>query len=294
MPEVDALEFVQTMTPAIRAAAVLAEARRHEVKALHKLDDLESSSRASGRAARVGVFTAVDTEIQELLLEVIHRHWPFVSVLAEEDTASKRLFPRSRRYCVLLDPIDGTKNFIGGGSAFGHIVSLMKGPKMLASLVYSHVGQRLFQAVAGCGAVLRRGDEPPLVMKLQQVHGDSFLYHVDRIPPSLVEEIDALGYHARISSQNATDILSMFEEGIRGFVSWAPVVYDVWSPASVIEEAGGWLSDWLGRKLRFHGRGRVPHLLVARTEDDARRVLPALERHVHLQQEEETGPPSPA
>jgi fructose-1,6-bisphosphatase/inositol monophosphatase family enzyme len=89
-----------------------------------------------------------------------------------------------------------------------------------------------------------------------------------------------LGYHVKPSSQNATDILAMLDGGIAGFISLFPGVYDVWSPAAIIQESGGWLSDWLGSSLRFDRKTRVPHVLVAATEKIAKHTLPVLKSHV--------------
>lgn len=283
MNHIDLEEFVFLMKPELERAAELAISKQAAVMPVTKSVNEEGAiEHEPGSKSRIGVVSAVDLEIQELLLKFVYERWPFISVLAEESTETMPKFQINSPYCLLVDPIDGSKNYIAGGSEFCHIVSLMKGKAMLVSMVYSHSKKKLFVATARRGArVFSRGSSCDQI-GLKSQDGNIFLCHVSRITRELKHDLRSLGYDVRHSSQNATDILSMLEGDIVGFISFTPVVYDVWSPAMIIQEAGGWLSNWLGIPLQFEMQTRVSHILISTSERIARRTLPVLKRHLSL------------
>lgn len=277
MQRVDPHEFVALLKPQLELAADLAGRLQLDTETLYKPEPMEEPvAQEEDRRARVCVLSQVDLEIQELLLRFILKHWPFVSVMAEETTETRTKFPQGQEVCVLLDPIDGTRNYLRGTSSFCHTVALMEATEMVACLVYSHINQRLYTAVAREGAIAWPPEGEPRRVVLVPHGARRLLHHVTRVPVALLEELENRSYVPCASSQNATDILGMLEGEVAGFISVQPIVYDVWAPAMIVREAGGWLSDWRGRAPIFRGRPRVPHLLVGRSEVDARALLPSL------------------
>lgn len=278
MQLIDPRDFVRLMRPQMERVASFARERQPHATAWGKDGGQQTVEHEEGHAVRVGTVSDVDMGIQELLLGFVLKRWPFVRVLAEEETETRKAFGEDGEYCVLLDPIDGTKPFLRGESGFCHIVSLMRGPEMCASLVYSHVKRELFAAVSGQGAERSPCGQPPARTYLaEQTDRQIVLRHVSRIPDALVTALSAAGYEVLVSEQNATDILGMIDDGsVRGFISREPVTYDVWSPGMVVQEAGGWIGDWRGSPLRFSGQERIPSVLVAASAQVAADVLPLL------------------
>ena len=281
MDKIDLGEFVFLMRPELERMAELAICKQGAVEPILKSDYHEIAiEHEPDSKSRIGVASVVDLEIQELLLKFVYERWPFISVLVEENTDMKAKFRASSPYCLLIDPIDGSKNYLAGGSEFCHIVSLMRGKTMLVSMVYSHSKKQLFITTAGRGVQVFSHESSPEPAVLRSRDGNIFLCHVSRIALELKHDLRGLGYDVRPSSQNATDILSMLDGGTVGFISLTPVIYDVWSPAMIIQEAGGWLSDWVGAPLQFGMRTRLPHVLVTTSEGVAGRTLPVLKKYV--------------
>ncbi len=155
----------------------------------------------------------------------------------------------------------------------------MKDTDMLVSMVYSHARKKLYSAIANIGTRAFSNSTGYQDTKLVPRQENIFLHHVDRIPETLVTELSPLYNEVLVSSQNATDILSMLDGNIAGFISKRPIIYDVWSPAMIVQEAGGWISDWHGESLTFSQEERIPHILVSRSEQEAKRVLPILTKY---------------
>ena len=280
MEHIDLQSFIHIMRPKLEFVSKLAIANQFDAKKYSKCDvRLNMSKNGSQSNTRVCVVSQVDIEIQEILLQFIFKHWPFVSVLTEENTPTKSMFKSGQNYCILIDPIDGTKNYLSGNSQFCHIVSLMKEGKMLASMVASHAHNKLFVAIKDQGAYVASLKSKFEKIRLNMINGNILHYHVSRIPIELKDELAKIGYSMKPSSQNATDILNMLYTGTKGFISITPVVYDVWSPSMIINEAGGCLTDWNGQPPLFNYRTRVPHLLVTQSKKESIRILQVLKKY---------------
>lgn len=282
MSHIDPDEFIALMRPELERVAELALSRRAAAKPIRKdtLNDDDSIEHEPESESRVGALSEADLEIQEVLLKSVYENYPFISVLAEENTETRLKFQPGSEYCLLLDPIDGTKQYLSGGSAFCHTISLMKENRMLVSMIYSHTKNGLFVANSGRGVHLFPRACAPERIVLEPRRGNIFLCHVSRISSDLMNDLSAFGYDVKPSAQNATDILAMLDGHIVGFISLSPTVYDVWSPAAIIEESGGWLSDWHGMPLEFHNKARISHVLVSASENIAMRTIPLLKAYV--------------
>jgi 3'(2'), 5'-bisphosphate nucleotidase len=78
--------------------------------------------------------TAADHEAEEVILEGLARLLPGVPVLAEESAAAGRL-PASTDLFVAVDPLDGTREFIGGNGEFTVNIALIAGGMPVAGIV---------------------------------------------------------------------------------------------------------------------------------------------------------------
>lgn len=95
--------------------------------------------------------TACDIAAQKRIVDIIAQRFPTHRILAEEeglDTFGDSESP----YLWVVDPLDGTNNFIRGKEGFGTIVAVMNGDEILAGcMVLPMLGQR-FTATKGEGA----------------------------------------------------------------------------------------------------------------------------------------------
>ena len=66
--------------------------------------------------------TKIDTEIEKKLRSLIKSKYPTHGIYGEEFTNNKISSP----YVWVIDPIDGTKNFINGNGSYGTLISLCR------------------------------------------------------------------------------------------------------------------------------------------------------------------------
>ncbi|MDK1018725.1 MAG: inositol monophosphatase family protein [Actinomycetota bacterium] len=93
--------------------------------------------------------TAVDLASEEAVLSVINAHRPEDAVMAEESGGTRH---EGRHWIV--DPLDGTVNFVHGIPHISVSVALYDGDRGLVGVVYDPLRNELFTASAGGGAEL--------------------------------------------------------------------------------------------------------------------------------------------
>lgn len=95
--------------------------------------------------------TTADHESEARIVAEIRRIYPSHAILAEESGFSDG-DADDQRYDWLVDPLDGTTNFLHGLPTFGISVACRRGPEVVAGVVLDPVGGNLFSATRGGGA----------------------------------------------------------------------------------------------------------------------------------------------
>jgi myo-inositol-1(or 4)-monophosphatase len=95
--------------------------------------------------------TAADRRAEDILREELEHARPGYSFLGEE---SGRREGSDRTHCWIVDPLDGTLNFLHGIPHFAIAIALERDGTLVAGLVYNPVTDELFVAERGKGAFL--------------------------------------------------------------------------------------------------------------------------------------------
>ncbi len=93
--------------------------------------------------------TEIDHASEAAVLSIISEHRPDDAILAEESGGT---IPRGRLWIV--DPLDGTVNFVHGIPQISVSVGLWEGDQPLTGVIYDPLRDECFSAVAGQGAHL--------------------------------------------------------------------------------------------------------------------------------------------
>lgn len=136
-----------------RAAAL--EAGRHMIARLGA--DVEATKLDSK-----DLVTAVDAECQLIVESKIHEAFPSHGLLGEESVApgidaamaALRVQQDAAEFLWIIDPIDGTTNFVSGLPLCAVSIGITRGGERLGAVVYDPFREELFCAVRGEGATL--------------------------------------------------------------------------------------------------------------------------------------------
>jgi myo-inositol-1(or 4)-monophosphatase len=147
----DLLELTRAI--GLRAAAFALEARRAGVAV------------AATKSTPTDIVTAVDRDTEALIRQLIHEARPHDGILGEEDATHEGTSGLN----WIVDPIDGTVNFLYGIPAWAISIAVVEGPVVpatpaawtaLAGVVVNPVSGEVFEASAGAGARLTVGELP--------------------------------------------------------------------------------------------------------------------------------------
>ncbi len=93
----------------------------------------------------------IDIAVEKILVDSIRKAYPEHLIIGEESGSSG---DANSAYRWVIDPIDGTTNFIKGLPHFAVSMAVFKNNKLEAGLVYNPVTDELFTAARGQGATL--------------------------------------------------------------------------------------------------------------------------------------------
>ena len=101
--------------------------------------------------------TQADRAAELVILAALARAAPGVPVIAEEEVAAGRIPAHGDTY-FLVDPLDGTKEFVRGGDDYTVNIGLIEGGTPALGVVYSPARGTLHAGLAGEGAWLEDGE----------------------------------------------------------------------------------------------------------------------------------------
>jgi myo-inositol-1(or 4)-monophosphatase len=114
------------------------------VKSLSRLDSLKIDSKG-----RNDFVTDIDRKAEADIVATIHRSYPQHAILAEESGRSGE-----GEFVWIIDPLDGTTNFLHGFPTFAVSIALQHKGRLEHGVVYDPMRQEFFTASRGDGAQL--------------------------------------------------------------------------------------------------------------------------------------------
>jgi myo-inositol-1(or 4)-monophosphatase len=116
---------------------------------LDKLGRVEARQKAPA-----DLVTEADTASQDLIFRMLREKFPDHGLLGEEDCQPDGVSAGSAPYRWIVDPLDGTTNYVHGVPHFCVSVALEHDGELLVGVVYNPVADECFSATAGGGALL--------------------------------------------------------------------------------------------------------------------------------------------
>lgn len=115
-----------------------------------QLEKLKTSFSFQQKSTDIDIVTEVDLLSEGMIIEHLHQHYPNYSVLSEESG----LAARQEEYCWVIDPLDGTTNYLHGFPAFAVSIALLHRDESVLGVVYVPKLNEMFTAIRSEGAYL--------------------------------------------------------------------------------------------------------------------------------------------
>jgi 3'(2'), 5'-bisphosphate nucleotidase len=202
-----------------------------------------------------GPVTAADRASQDAILEVLDGHRAGEPVLSEEAAAPAGL--ADRRLWV-VDPLDGTREFIDGIPEFSVMVGLAIDGEAYLGAVYQPAADRLFAGASGMGAWVvedARGEARIGPLAVGDLHEPLRFVRSRSHPDERIRRLEAsLGEVEVILSGSAGSKCALIASGAADlYVHPVPFLreWDTCAPEAMLRSAGGRVTDCSGEPLRY-------------------------------------------
>ena len=189
----------------------------------------------------------VDKTAEKQLVEGFKKILPGAGFIAEEQTETYR----SEQYNWVIDPLDGTTNFIHGLMPYAISVALMEKDELILGIIYEISRDEMFYAWKGSKAYLNNSEIS--VTKAKKVT-DSLIatgfpyYDYDRLP-QFMKTLDFFmrnSHGLRRLGSAATDLAYVACGRFDAFYEYSLSPWDVAAGAFIVQQAGGKVSDFNG------------------------------------------------
>jgi len=193
--------------------------------------------------------TQVDRAAEQAIIDIIRRAYPEHGFLAEESGASAGTRPE---YCWVIDPLDGTTNYIHGFPQYCVSIALEHRGVITQAVVYDPGRNELFTASRGRGAYLddRRIRVSKCAHLKDALVGTGFPFkELGRIELYLRQLRTLMGGCAgvRRAGAAALDLAYVAAGRLDAFWEMGLSPWDMAAGALLIQEAGGLTSDLDGK-----------------------------------------------
>ncbi len=199
--------------------------------------------------------TEADLASQEAIGEVIQKTFPQDPILAEESQTDGRV-EAAEAIRWLVDPLDGTTNYIHGVPHFAVSVAVEERGRVWAGAIFDPVHGYLYTASRGGGAWLN--GRPLRTSQVEELGGAiaaaGFPPRVQEDSPDLVVFLEALKHCQSVRRTGSTALnLGYLAAGwFDVFWSFSTKIWDIAAGVLLVEEAGGIATNPYGEPVELH------------------------------------------
>lgn len=195
--------------------------------------------------------TEVDRAAEAAIIEVLQEAYPNYGILAEESGSTPARNGGDTEYQWIIDPLDGTTNFIHGLPQYAISIALARGNILEHAVVYDPNRNELFTASKGSGAFLneRRIRVSRRIKLSDALIGTGFPYReFDKVDLylSIFKELAEKTAGQRRPGAASLDLAYVACGRYDGFWEFGLAPWDMAAGALLISEAGGLVSDLRG------------------------------------------------
>jgi 3'(2'), 5'-bisphosphate nucleotidase len=201
--------------------------------------------------------TAADREANDLIVRRLLTEFPDDGILAEESKDTERRLEKDRVW--LIDPMDGTKNFIQRDGDFAVQIGLAVEGQVVAGAVYQPDRDTLYRAVSGHGAWIETRNAAPRRMSVsartdprEMVLASSRSHR----SPRMERVVNLFGFRSEVRRGSVGVKIGLITEqqaDLYLHLSPSTKQWDTCAPEIILHEAGGRLTDLFGQPLRYNG-----------------------------------------
>jgi myo-inositol-1(or 4)-monophosphatase len=198
----------------------------------------------------------VDKEAEARLVAALRKSFPQAGFITEEETVEQSL---SAEYNWIIDPLDGTTNFLHGLPIYAISIGLTRNNKPILGVIYHIVRKEIFHAVEDDNAycnnqLIRVSDASALNESLlatgfpyhNSARGESYL--------SIIKDFLEKSHGIRRLGSAAIDLAYVAAGRMEGFFEYNLNPWDVAAGVLIVKQSGGKVTDFDGGENTLFGK----------------------------------------
>jgi len=244
------IDLQHTLNEVIKIARRTGEFIRHEGQKFDRAHIQEKG--------RNNLVSYVDMQAEKMIVQTLKFTFPEAGFITEEGTETTK----GERYNWVIDPLDGTTNFMHGLPPYSVSIALVDGKEPILGVVYIVSSDECYHAYRGGGAY--RDREKIAVSSVTDFKDGLF---ITGMPYNAFERLDEywgiFGHFMKYShgirrlGSAAADLAYVASGKAEGFFEHGLNSWDVAAGALLVQEAGGIISDYEGKDNYLFGRSIV-------------------------------------
>ncbi|MDA3833454.1 MAG: 3'(2'),5'-bisphosphate nucleotidase CysQ [Spirochaetales bacterium] len=199
--------------------------------------------------------TAADKASHEVIVAGLQKYWPDIPILSEEGEDIPYEERKNWQRFWLVDPIDGTKEFIKRNGEFTVNIALIEGQSPVAGVVYVPAQEKLYWGEVAKGAWLQQGTDEPKPIRVRKPDLEKGLTVVmsrSHPSPELEAYLKTLKVADAVSVGSSLKLCVVAEGKADLYPRLGPTMeWDTAAGQSVVECAGGMVYTAEGMPLRY-------------------------------------------
>lgn len=216
--------------------------------------------------------TEADRATQRLVVQRLRERFPTDGIIGEENDAGDAITfdcrdPMGRNW--VIDPIDGTNNYVAGIGIFSVCIGLLDKGEPVLGVVYDVTRDQMYAAAKGQGAFL---DGRPIHAPTSPLSESSMIMMTSNLldgnggcPNWAQRWIGQTIWKIRVFGSAALEAVQVAAGVAHGAVTVNGKLWDCVAPAAIVREAGGLVTDLAGEPifpfdLRNYAGKKVPYL----------------------------------
>ena len=212
---------------------------------LRHFDNLERLSVTAKQ--RNDFVSEADVQAEQEIIQTLRKTYPNHGILAEESGEQHG----HDDYQWVIDPLDGTTNFLHGIPHFAISIGFRHKNRLEAGLVYDPIRQEMFTASRGAGAQMN--DRRMRVSNIPQMEnallGTGFPFRHPQHQPAYLNFFGSLFgkcVEVRRAGAASLDLAYVASGRLDGYWEFGLKEWDIAAGALLVQEAGGLVSDFVG------------------------------------------------
>jgi len=197
--------------------------------------------------------TLADKNAEAAIRDYLLKHYPAHGVLGEEQEA----FQADAHYCWVIDPVDGTRSFISGLPTWGTLIGLSKDKKPIAGMMAQPFTNEHYYTAGGDSFLHKNGQETILKTSPQTQLNQAIIMSTD---PNIIDLDRQKAFHTLRKKCKLTRYgydcyaYAMLASGsVELVVETGLNSYDISAMIPIIENAGGYVTNWQGQSAADGG-----------------------------------------